>query len=363
MQLSRLTDAGALTRLAHGVYALRGSMGEENLDLAAAWLGLDPGRLAHERLTDLASGAVVSHASAAALHGLGDMAADRHEFTLAARKQSRRSDVRLHRAVIDRGDITRRDGLPVTTPARTIADLLADRHDGGHVAGVLADAVRAHLVDLDDLVVRVAPYAARYGLPRRDGRALLRHLLDLGGVAELAEADQYAEIARTHNLTVGELVGLAERPQYEEMLTAVAALAVTQNAQLQPAVRDALAAADKWLAPTRDQLAAVLASLPKTPVPDIALPDLTALAGVRAAIKAATAALPPPNQEVWRRTAEMLSEQRRGLVAARDEDSVSPAAAAVAAARDDVRRKTWVARVPRAAGGPSADQASSAEND
>jgi hypothetical protein len=74
-------------------------------------------------------------------------------------------------------------------------------------------------------------------------------------------------------------VGLAERPQYEEMLAAVAA--------------------------------AVLAALPKTPVPDIALPDSAALAGVHAAIKAATAALPPPNQEVWCRTAEMLSEQRR----------------------------------------------------
>lgn len=366
MQLSRLSSSGAVIRLAHGVYALRSAMGEANLDLAAAWLGLDPARLAHERLADVASGAVVSHASAAVLHGLGDVAADRHEFTVPARKQSRRSDVRLHRAVLDRGDITRSGGLPVTTSARTIADLLADHHDGGHVAGVLADAVRAHLVDLDEFADRVAPYAARYGLPRRDGRALLRYLLDLGGVAELAEADQLAEVARAHHLTIGELVGLSESSQYEKALAEIAALAVTQTAQLQP-IRDAVAAAaeatEKWLAPTREQLAAMLAALPTTPVPDIALPDSAALAGGRAAIETATGALPEPNAEVWRRTAELMSEQRRELVAGRDAVLVSSAAAALAAARDDARRRSWVARPPRAAGEPRADDPVDAEND
>lgn len=41
---------------------------------------------------------VVSHRSAAALYRLGDLPADVHEFTLPARRQTRRVDVRPHRA-------------------------------------------------------------------------------------------------------------------------------------------------------------------------------------------------------------------------------------------------------------------------
>src|SRR6266508_1213411 len=39
---------------------------------------------------------VVSHRSAAAVYELGHLPADRHEFTLPVRRQSRREDVRLH---------------------------------------------------------------------------------------------------------------------------------------------------------------------------------------------------------------------------------------------------------------------------
>jgi hypothetical protein len=46
---------------------------------------------------------VVSHRSAAALYGLGHLPADRHEFTLPTRRQTRRADVRLHPQELESG--------------------------------------------------------------------------------------------------------------------------------------------------------------------------------------------------------------------------------------------------------------------
>src|SRR4051794_31475559 len=85
VQLSRLADDAMLIRLAHGVYVLRGVADTEQLNLRAAWLALDPERPAVDRLREPTRAAVVSHASAARLHGLGDLDADRHEFTLPER--------------------------------------------------------------------------------------------------------------------------------------------------------------------------------------------------------------------------------------------------------------------------------------
>jgi hypothetical protein len=71
----------------------------------------------------------VSHRSAAALYGIGDLPGDRHEFTLPGRKQSRRPDVRLHKGRLDPGEWIALRGLPVTRPSRVAADQLAERPD------------------------------------------------------------------------------------------------------------------------------------------------------------------------------------------------------------------------------------------
>lgn len=209
VRLSRLTQAGALLRLAHGVYALRGAAGGRHLELRAAWLGVEPSRAASDRLADGASGVVVSHASAADLYGFGDLDADRHEFTASTRKQTRRPDMRFHRAFVSATEITLRDGLPVTTPARLIVDLLTDGHDAGHIAGVLADAVRARAIVVGDLPERLAPFAARFGHDAGDGQGLVDELLDLGGALDLVVADQLADIARADNKSLAELVSAA----------------------------------------------------------------------------------------------------------------------------------------------------------
>jgi predicted transcriptional regulator of viral defense system len=190
LQLSRLAASGLLDRVAYGVYRLRGAAEDMHADLRAAWLSLNPARTAEQRLADPTHDVVISHASAAALHGLGDLNADQHELTAPVRRQTQRSEIRLHRGQLNRDDVTIVDGLPVTTATRTIVDLLADRHDTEHVATVLADAVRAGTVNLDTLPHRLAPYAARHGQHAGDGDGLLATLLEHAGLDTAALREQ-----------------------------------------------------------------------------------------------------------------------------------------------------------------------------
>lgn len=179
--MARLARQGLLERLSHGVYRMAGSADTALEDLKVAWLALEPGRVVAERVLDAAP-AVVSHRSAALAHGLGDLDADELEFTTVGRKQSRRPDVRLHRGEIAESDWSLVSGLPVTTPARTIEDLAIARTDGGHLAGVVRDAVAGELVDVDAVVKLLRPYAHLYGEAPGDGEGLLRRFLEEAGM-------------------------------------------------------------------------------------------------------------------------------------------------------------------------------------
>jgi hypothetical protein len=174
-------DHGALERLAHGVYRLAGSPADPFDDLRAAWLALDPARTAGQRLAEQAPD-VVSDRSAAVLFGYGNLDADRHDFTVPTRRQSRRPDVRFHRRALGTKDWTIRGGLPVTTPAITIRDLAAAHLDGDHLAGIVRDAVLDGGAHPDDIAAALRPHAHTYGAPLGDGTELLHRLLVKAGV-------------------------------------------------------------------------------------------------------------------------------------------------------------------------------------
>jgi predicted transcriptional regulator of viral defense system len=182
--VQRLADNSVLERVTHGVYRLAGAPVPEQLALRAAWLQLAPDVPAWER--GPAHG-VVSHRSAAAVYGLGHFPADEHDFVLSRRRQTRRPDVRLHRGRLERRDWTTFRGLPVTRPARIASDLLSQREDPEGVGHVIADALRWGYDDAGAFAGALAPHAARFGLPRGDGWALLRWLLDLAGDRRLAD--------------------------------------------------------------------------------------------------------------------------------------------------------------------------------
>ena len=179
--MARLIDRGDLERVAHGVFHLRGAPMPDLAALRAAWLQLAPGVPAWQRSADQG---VVSHRSAAAVFGLGHLPADVHEFTLPARRQSRRGDVRLHVRALTVEEWVSVAGLPVTRPARTAADLLVDREDSEAIAQVIADALRGRVETPGSFAAALGPLASRRGLPRGDGRGLLGWLLDLVGDPE-----------------------------------------------------------------------------------------------------------------------------------------------------------------------------------
>ncbi|MEX2447697.1 MAG: type IV toxin-antitoxin system AbiEi family antitoxin domain-containing protein [Solirubrobacterales bacterium] len=178
--LARLAADSRLERVAHGVYRIRGAGEPDHLGLRAAWLQLAPETPAWARLGEL-DDAVVSHASAASLHRVGDLRADVREFTLPRRRQTRRRDVRLHRGEVPAPDRIVLSGLPVTRAARTIADLLADHVEPGVVGRIAAEVLDGGLEGTGEVAERLAAYATRFDLPRDDGEATLDHLLALAG--------------------------------------------------------------------------------------------------------------------------------------------------------------------------------------
>ena len=209
VQLSRLADAGVLERLGRGVYVTTSTTGDEHLPLRAAWLALDPTRTAEERLSDPTTTSVVSHASAAGLHRLGDLLDDQHEFTSARRKQTTRSGILTHRGDLPTHDVTIVEGLPVTTEVRTIADLLAAGTDLEHVAQMIGQGVRRGVVDLGDLASHLDPLASRHG--QRDGHSLVEYLLDVVGLSRAALTRELAASPAGQDLVeAGRLGALGE---------------------------------------------------------------------------------------------------------------------------------------------------------
>ncbi|MEV0569291.1 type IV toxin-antitoxin system AbiEi family antitoxin domain-containing protein [Dactylosporangium sp. NPDC050588] len=171
---ARLVAAGALVRVAHGVYRVAGGPDAGHLDLRAAWLQFDPLTPAWQRVQSDRV-AVVSHRSAAELYGLGDLIADIHEFAVPVRTQTRRQDVRLYVRQVPPEDRDLTGGLPVTRAHRIVADLLDVHEDGSAVATIAVEAVRRGLTTVNKIAESVAPFARRYQAD--DGTALANQLL------------------------------------------------------------------------------------------------------------------------------------------------------------------------------------------
>ncbi|MCQ4150549.1 MULTISPECIES: type IV toxin-antitoxin system AbiEi family antitoxin domain-containing protein [Rhodococcus erythropolis group] len=182
-QIARMAKAGTVERIRHGVYRVGGAPSVPFEQLRAAWMMIEPGVTAGERLRD-GSPAVVTHRSAAWLHGLGDVDADVMEFATSKRRQSRLSDVRYRVASYERDAWTLEDGLPVTTVLRTIVDLAAGHLDGGHLAGIVRDAVVTNRVDSESVSEALRPFAHKYGVRLGDGEGLLSRFLEEAGIPQ-----------------------------------------------------------------------------------------------------------------------------------------------------------------------------------
>lgn len=141
--VAELTDTGYVQHLRRGVYAFgTGHAPDRFEDIASAWLAVDGRRLPWERRD--APEALVSHASAAQLHGIGTIIPTLPELT-EQRQRTRRGDIIVHVAGFTAEDWQwrRLDSgmrLPVTTPARTIVDLLLAEEEVDYLQRAVRDA-------------------------------------------------------------------------------------------------------------------------------------------------------------------------------------------------------------------------------
>jgi hypothetical protein len=109
-------------------------------------------------------GAAASHFAAARLWQIPGFETARRELTVHRGRRYRRPDVRTHESTdLDRCDIRRRHGVPVTDPARTLLDLGRYLGDQRLLRAVEA-ARRADLVDWA-MLVRTLRRHARRGRP------------------------------------------------------------------------------------------------------------------------------------------------------------------------------------------------------
>lgn len=187
--LGRLTKAEAILPLRRGVYLMRGNT-PDLLDLRAAWLASDPDR---DPGADLADSPVLSHAAAAQVWQAGDLSAWPVDLTVPQRRWTRQQDVRYRVRDLPSADVTVVSGLPVTTPGRTVADLLDDRaggHDPAHVGRVAADLLAARRETFAGLASYLAGKGGRLGIRGAvSGTTVLNALLQAAGYAELAQQD------------------------------------------------------------------------------------------------------------------------------------------------------------------------------
>lgn len=201
LQVSRLSTEGCLERVSRGIYRDSGAPAERFDALKAAWLSIDPRRTAWERLADKPPDAVVSGATASYLLNIGDLVPEPYEFTVPTRRQTQRTELRYRVRELPPESLTMREGLLVTTPEQTIADLVEARMDLSLVADVLSDTEALDSRRLADLL---SPLAQRNGFERGDGAALLADLerlahRDVDSLARVVSGTPLArEITRQH---------------------------------------------------------------------------------------------------------------------------------------------------------------------
>ena len=127
--------AGRIERIAHGAYRLVGSGSKQTDELAAAWKLTAPDRFAHERMQAEAwDGVAVGGATAAFCFSIGDFYLSPYRIYAPRRINSRNKAASFAVRKVARDEVSFASGLPVTTPERTIFDLVADDGDLSPVA-------------------------------------------------------------------------------------------------------------------------------------------------------------------------------------------------------------------------------------
>lgn len=132
--------SGRLRRIQRGIYLPRRVEATPPVLARAALLSSD------------VAGAVPSHATAARVHHIAVPEKDRVQHVTVTREQRRRNrpDLHFHTRSIGCGEVERRDGVPMTSVPRTLADLMTSL-DRLRAVWALDDALRRGLCARSDV--------------------------------------------------------------------------------------------------------------------------------------------------------------------------------------------------------------------
>ena len=138
-RLSSNAKNGRFLRVAQGIYRLAHFPGSPYEDLVVAWLrtGKD---------------SVISHESALALYNLSDVLPGKVHVIVPRTASRRRRGIRLHTSRLNPDDVTVREGLPVTTVPRTIADIILSGLADEHIKNAIHEALQRGLVTRENLL-------------------------------------------------------------------------------------------------------------------------------------------------------------------------------------------------------------------
>lgn len=147
--LSYHHSTGRFARVRSGVYRLAQFPALSHEDLHIACLQVGPE-------------AVISHDSALALYELSDLLPAEVHVTARRSASRRQPGIRLHTNRLRQEDVTRYEGLPVTTAQRTLADVAAAGLADDQVQQAIQEALRRGLVTREDLLSMAAQRGGRF---------------------------------------------------------------------------------------------------------------------------------------------------------------------------------------------------------
>jgi predicted transcriptional regulator of viral defense system len=138
-RLSYYVTTGRFSRVQRGIYRLVQFPASPHEDLFVAWLRIGPE-------------AVISHESALYLYDLSDVLPGEIHVIMPRTGSRRRKGLHLHTNKLNLDDVTKREGLPVTTPARTIMDVATSGLPEDQLIKAIQQAITRGLVSMDDLI-------------------------------------------------------------------------------------------------------------------------------------------------------------------------------------------------------------------
>lgn len=177
--LSGLSSAGAILRVAQGVYRMAGAPEPELEFVYAPWLALGGATLPTTATGTPA--VVVAGQTAAIAHGVGDWFPGVVDVITPTRRATRLPDVRLRTRALTPEEVVFVDGLPALSVERTLADLLEQWEDRSLVVNALRQAAeQGKLVSPRRLAGFLDPIAAAHGAA--DGSAFATDLMQEAGL-------------------------------------------------------------------------------------------------------------------------------------------------------------------------------------